>query len=156
MDFLVSCHYNSRYFETCYYYSSIVKHAITTFTYAEICHWLRTTSAWARLQAYVAYEAPYPVRIPSLSKRAGYIVVYSSLSLELSLSLCVNKNPRRRCGGRDFSGGGGSSGCDFGGLATEADKLPTAAEAAQQSKEVADAAQQSKEVAEAGQGSPST
>jgi hypothetical protein len=107
LGFLVPCHYNFQCSETCHYNSSIGKQAIIIFAYSEICHWIRMTTTWARLQAYVAYEVAYPVCIRSVSswpfhRRLFFSLsrlshsnsaVYSSPALFPTLALFPSSNP---------------------------------------------------------------
>jgi hypothetical protein len=51
------CHYNYHISEIHHYYSTNYTSAITILSSFEICHYLRSTRSWARLQAY--RRAPY-------------------------------------------------------------------------------------------------
>jgi hypothetical protein len=51
------CHYNYHISEIHHYYSTNYTSAITILSLFEICHYLRSTRSWARLQAYG--RAPY-------------------------------------------------------------------------------------------------
>ena len=57
--FLERCHYNSWRLEIYHYNSSNRKRAIIILRYFEICHCVRPTNTWARLQVRVAYGGPY-------------------------------------------------------------------------------------------------
>jgi hypothetical protein len=92
--FFYRYHYNSCLSEICHYNSCIRNAAITIFTFFEICHCVRQTNVWARLQAYVAYDRSYPSVSRLHVNGAVTIAVSVVLTLPVSPQSAPTKNPK--------------------------------------------------------------